>query len=141
MTVHRFRGISSLVAFSALLALSVALSVYIYSVAVGSLEVSKPVPSFSVDIICYNVSGFTVSVPSDTVCLNLCRDSLMCYMCRLNVDVDFDAKLVLEDRVVSIHIDRNECIVLLDSRPVQFYGYRDSFRVDGRVKIYDPWTK
>ncbi|MEM1694517.1 MAG: hypothetical protein QXY26_10020 [Ignisphaera sp.] len=135
------RGLSSLIVFSILLTLSVALSIYVYSVGIGFLEVSKPISRISIDVVCYNVSNFAVSISRDVLCIDLCESNSRCYLCGLDVGLDLNAVLVLEDRVVEMYIDRDKCIVLLDSKLLQFYGYGDSYRVDGRVKIFDPWTK
>jgi hypothetical protein len=138
-----FRGVSSFVAFTVLLAISSAIAIYIYTYSTSLYSVYRPKQSYIYGyVVCYNVSGLeTVLLRNVTLCrssLNGFSDSR--YLCVFRIGLRVNLTIVYRDYLENLFINRS-CIALLRDLPLKVFRSDGDMLMVFEVKVYDPWSK
>lgn len=134
-------GVSSFVAFTVILAISVSVAISVYALLSNFSIAYRPVHRVSTIVLCYNVSGYKVVTLGNLDLVNMCINGDLCYLCSFLGLANTNVAVVFKDKVVALNIERDYYLVLLDDVPLHIYGSRDGNIIEGKVKMCDPWTK
>lgn len=148
-SVH-VKGISGFIAFTILLVISSALSLYIYTYSSNLYLMYKPRHSYVYGhAICYNVSTLKLTFEdNDKVCKNIYKNPLndakltgTRYLCTFRVDKSINLTIIYENTIDVLYVNRS-CLYISNSLPLSAHGHNVySEVVVLEVKMYDPWTK
>jgi len=135
------RGVSGFVAFTVLLSISTVIALSLYSLMHDIQSLHRPfIPTlFSGYVICYNVTGLSVSLEEHIlVCVE--PGSAPSYLCVFRVSSQLNVTVVYEG---SFDVARvyDGCVALLDRVPLAVYGHVGGSHVQLEVKVYDSWAE
>lgn len=141
--IHIFRGVSSFIAFTVLLAISTAVAIYIYTYSTSLYPIYRPRQSYIYGYtVCYNISSLEIVFQHN---VTLCRSNHsnfndVKYLCVFRTGLRTNLTVVYKDYVDYMFIDRS-CIALLRDLPLKVFKSDGDVLMVFEVRVYDPWSK
>lgn len=141
--IHIFRGVSSFIAFTVLLAISTAVAIYIYTYSTSLYPIYRPRQSYIYGYtVCYNISSLEIVFQHN---VTLCRSNYsnfndVKYLCVFRTSLKTNLTVVYKDYVDYMFIDRS-CIALLRDLPLKVFRSDGDVLMVFEVRVYDPWSK